>query len=397
MNLHKYIIAFFMLMSLAACIKNQSAEHDDIEDEKAIKEEVSDEVELTPLQYQVADIQLGEITERNLSDVVNANGVIDIPPSNLVSISAPLGGFVRKMNLLQGMKVKKGQVLATIENPDFIQIQQDYLETANEINYAEMEMSRQEALSKENVAALKIYQQAATKYRSLNARLRGLGARLKVAGIPLKELEKGNIVNEVQIYAPASGSITAVNVNIGKYVNPTDVMFEIVNADHLHVELFVFEKDISKVKTGQLVRFVVNDGKNVERLAKVHLINPKIEADRTVRVHCHLMRADDALWPDNYLKATIETGNISMPALADQAIVDFEGKSYIFFENGTEEKGGKRIAYLFQMYEIQKGISEHGFTQVIMPADAPQKKVVLKGAYALLAKMKNGEEAGHGH
>jgi cobalt-zinc-cadmium efflux system membrane fusion protein len=395
MKLQKYIIAILMVVTGYACTSNKSIDKDPLEETRTSMHEESDQVELTPLQYQIANVQLGDIKERNLSDVVQANGVIDIPPSNLLSVSAPLGGFVRKTNILQGMKVKKGQILATIENPDFIQIQQEYLETASEMSYAEMEMNRQAALSKENVTALKVYQQATTKYNTLKARLSGLKARLKIAGIQMNELEKGNIVREAHILAPSSGSVTTVNVNVGKFVNPTDVMFEIVDTDHLHVELFVFEKDISKVKIGQLVRFVINDNKGVERLAKIHLINPKIDQDRTVRVHCHLEQVDNSLWPDNYLKATIETGTVSVPALPDQAIVDYEGKSYIFYENGTEKNNGEIVASLFQMYEIKKGVSENGFTQVILPSTAPQRKVVLQGAYALLAKMKNQEGGGH--
>lgn len=353
-----------------------------------------DGVELTSAQYETAGITLGGITTRNLSDVVTANGFIDIPPQNLVSVSAPLGGFVRKTTLLQGMKVRKGQVLAVVENPDFIQIQQDYLETESQLAYAETEYERQKELSSENVGAKKVFQQATTERRTLKARLAGLRERLRTAGIGLKALEKGEIVNHANILSPISGTVTAVNVNLGMFVNPTDVMFEVVDTDHLHVELSIFEQDISKVKIGQKVRYTVADGDGREGIAEVYLINPKINEDRTVRVHCHLEGKGPRVLPHNYVKATIETGSNPVPSLPDQAVMDFAGKSYVFVGKDREGEKKASAAHLFEMVEVQKGVSEGGYTQVTLPddVDRAQARVVVKGAYALLSKMKNSEE-----
>jgi cobalt-zinc-cadmium efflux system membrane fusion protein len=129
------IIILLLLAGLLAC-----AEKDKEKPEEAPTEQESNTVEITQAQYQTAGIEIGTTTIRHISDVVVASGVIDIPPQNLVSISAPMGGFVRKTELLQGMNVKKGQVLATIENPEFIQIQQDYLETESRLDYAQLRL-----------------------------------------------------------------------------------------------------------------------------------------------------------------------------------------------------------------------------------------------------------------
>lgn len=343
-------------------------------------------VELTEAQYETAGIETGGFSVRKLSGTVAANGVIDIPPQNLVSISAPLGGFVRKSELLQGMKVRKGEVIAVIENPDFIPIQQEYLETRSKLEYAEQEFQRQSDLSKENVNAQKALQQSASELKMLRARLAGLKERVRTAGVDFAGLEKGNITSTASIRSPIAGSVTVVNVNLGKYVNPTDVMFEIVDTDHLHVELSVFEQDIPKVKLGQLVRFRVSNNPAEEDLAKVYLINQKINDDRTVRVHCHLENEDHSLLPQNFVKAIIETGANPVNALPDEAVLDFEGKSYVFVQNPTNARS-------FELVEITKGVSENGFTAVKMPAGSPgSPKFVLKGAYALLSKMKNTDE-----
>jgi cobalt-zinc-cadmium efflux system membrane fusion protein len=378
------VLGLVLFLGIAAC--KQGSEKEAAEGAAEHAAEETNHVELTAAQYETAGVETGGFSVRKLSGTVAANGVIDIPPQNLVSISAPLGGFVRKSELLQGMKVQKGEVLAIIENPDFIPVQQDYLETRSKLEYAEQEYQRQSDLSKENVNAQKALQQSASDLKMLRARLAGLKERVRTAGVDLAGLEKGNITSTASIRSPISGSVTVVNVNLGKYVNPTDVMFEIVDTDHLHVELSVFEQDIPKVKLGQLVRFRVSNNPTQEDLAKVYLINQKINDDRTVRVHCHLEKEENGLLPQNFVKAIIETGANPVNALPDEAVVDFEGKSYVFVKDPKGERS-------FDMVEITKGISENGFTEVKMPAGSNESpQFVLKGAYALLSKLKNAEE-----
>lgn len=377
-------IVWMLMLGILSCT---GSKEETGEKEKAPEtEETGNAVELTQAQYETAGIRLGNIGTRSLSGTITANGVIDIPPQNLVSISAPMGGFVRKSDLLQGVKVRKGEVIAVIENPDFIPMQQDYLETQGKLEYAEAEYKRQSELSKEQVNAQKALQLAASELKMLNARLAGLRERIRTAGIDLAALDRGTIVNNAVIRSPIAGSVTAVNVNLGKYVNPTDVMFEIVDTDHLHVELAVFEQDIPKVKLGQLVRFTVSNSPGKEDLAKVYLINQKINDDRTVRVHCHLENEDHDLLPQNFVKAIIETGATPVNALPDEAIVDFEGRSYVFISQG---KSGAN--HRFEMIEVSRGIAENGFTELKSGLEN-NAQVVVNGAYALLSKLKNAEE-----
>ena len=383
-------VIFFIILHISACNKKVENKPDIVE--HAPHEQTSDRVEITQEQYQTAGIETGPSSIRNLSDVVNANGNIDIPPQNLVSISAPMGGFIRKTDLLQGMEVKKGQILAIIENPDFIQIQQDYLETESKLEYALLEYERQSTLNKENVNAQKVLQQANSEVKIQKARLSGLKERLKTAGINLKTLTDGTIVNSTPVISPINGSVTTVNVNIGKYVNPTDVMFEIVDTHHLHVELSVFEQDIPKIKLGQLVRFTVTNNPGKENIARVYLINQKINEDRTVRVHCHLTKDDPGLLPQNFVKAIIEIGANPVTALPDEAIVDFEGKPYIFIRDINSGKDSASL--VFEMKEVLRGVSENGYSQIKFfdGFDSSKAKIALKGAYMLLSKLKNSEE-----
>jgi membrane fusion protein, heavy metal efflux system len=321
---------------------------------------------------------------RSITESVKANGMLDVPPQNLVTISAPLGGFVKNTELLQGMKVKKGQTVVVMEHPDYIQLQEDYLTSKNQLEFLELEYQRQEELAKENVNAAKALQQAKSNYFGAKAKVQGLKAKLKLININPQDIEAGEIKNAISIPSPIAGFVTQVNVNIGMHVNPTEVMFRIVDTEHLHAEAQVFEKDITQLKIGQLVRvYLANENK--ERLAKIFLIGKEISPERTVRVHCHLEEEDIRLIPGLYFKALIETDPLQVATLPTEAIVDFDNKQFVF----VEYEVGKRK---YEMVEVQAGESGNGFRAVDLPASIEAKKIVLKGTYALLGVMKNTEE-----
>jgi RND family efflux transporter MFP subunit len=362
----------------------------------------TEKIVLTEKQFTTSGIELGKIGMRNLSNVVKVNGLLDVPPQNLVTISAVMGGFVRKTDLLQGMKIEKGQLLVVIENQDFIQMQQDYLDTKARLEYSELEYKRQEQLAKENVSAVKIFQQTTADYKSLQAKFAALSQRLATVGISKKNVEAGEITNSVSIFSPISGYVTAVNINLGKFVTSADVLFEIMDTDHLHAELSVFEKDIAKIKIGQKLHLYLANEPEKERQASIYLINPRINTDRTIRVHCHLDKIEPNLMPNTYLKAIIDLGEIATIALPDEAIVAYEEKFYIFVVDNQPADVAKSAnkEYTFAFIEVQKGVAEQGFTEIILPENVDKNtvQVAIKGAYALLAQLKNAgadEHSGH--
>jgi len=367
-------------------------------------------VVLTPEQIKTAGIELGQVEQKQISGTIKVNGLLDVPPQQLVSVSAPLGGFLKSTVLLQGSRVTKGQVIAVIENPEYIQLQQDYLEAKNQLEFAQADYDRQQELAKENVNAQKTLQLAKASYHSWLAKKNGLLAKLKLIHIDITKLETGTISGTSNLYSPINGFVTEVNVNIGKFVNPTDVLFEIVDTEHLHAELIIFEKDVPKIKIGQKVRFTLaNETK--ERMATVHLIGREISTDRTIRIHCHIDQEDKDLLPGMYLKALVETGGALVSALPDEAIIDYQGKKYVFVKSeGVEHQEKNSSAETpaktepvdegvsFIMQEITIGPSELGFTEIILPEGWNRaNEVVVKGAYAILSKMKNSEEGGHAH
>lgn len=382
-------VAFLILVLLAVSCGSKTEEVS----KETHHEEAESTVELTDEQCSVVGLTLGGLEQKALSGAIQVNGMLDVPPQNLVSISAPMGGFLKSTELLQGLKVKKGTVIATIQNPDFIQIQQDYVDTKSQLEYLEAEYKRQEELSKENVNSQKTLLQSKTQYQSMQAKVSGLKARLALLGINAGQVESGNFQSTITMQAPISGYVTQVNVNIGMFVNPTDVMFKIVDTEHLHAELTVFEKDVPKLKIGQKVRFTLAN-ESTERMATVYLIGREIGADRTVRIHCHLDKEDEELLPGMYLKAYVEAGTQNVTALPNKAIVGFEGSNYVFIFVPSDEKGAKH----FKLIPVTTGVSELGYTEVILPKDFDQKAdIVINGAYDILSKLKNSEGEGHAH
>jgi cobalt-zinc-cadmium efflux system membrane fusion protein len=387
-----------LILAVSIVIAGCNTEKKEVSEQKIETQHDESMVELSSEQHASSGIQLGKIVEKKLTGNIQVNGVLDVPPQNLVSVSVLLGGYLYQSEILQGMKVKKGQLLAVIRNPEYLTMQQEYLNAKNKLAYLKTEYERQKQLADENVASAKVYQQANADYQSLKALLKSTERKLKMLNINVDMLTADNINESVSIYSPIDGYVIVVNFNIGSYLNPQDILFQIVDTKHIHAELSVFEKDIVKIKKGMKVGFLLVNGDNVERTATVFLINRKIEQDRTVRVHAHLDNEDTQLFPGMYLKAHIETGTSKLPAVPNQSIVGSGGKDYIFISKGVQKEDEKDV-YLFKMMEVKKGVVENGFTAIQFSENLEWKtaQLVTTGAFELLSKAFNSENEGHAH
>ncbi len=407
-SIHLFIASALFLTSCSQETAPEAKNEEHHEEETTI-------VSLTEAQFKIAEIELGNLTMRTISGTISASGLLDVPPQSKVSISAPMGGFVKSTELLQGSRVEKGQIVAVMQHADYIQVQQDYLEETSQLEFLKAEYERQDILSKENINAQKSAQQAKANFLTTQAHVAGLKAKLQLLQINTTNLEKGIIQNTINLYAPISGYVTKVNTNIGAFVNPTDVLLEIVNTEHLHVELTIFEKDVPKLKIGQRVFFTLAN-ENKQRIAKIELIGREIGPDRSVQVHCHIDEEDREMLPGMYLKASIETTNTSVAAIPNEAIINFQGKNYLFIETSEEvtaheseeheaHEGGEHEGhheeegdFQYQMIEVEVGQSEGGFSEILpLKGIDLSTKIVTGGAYHLMAKMKNSESEGHVH
>ncbi|MBI1185705.1 efflux RND transporter periplasmic adaptor subunit [bacterium] len=382
----KLIYSLFFLALLTACGSNYSTEEDDHDEEQ---NQVI--VSLSEAQYQQAGIELARAQEIEMGAELKVSGIIDVPPRSNISINLPYGGFLKYTKILPGSRVKKGELLATIENPEFIQFQQNYLEARAMQQYLKSEYERQKSLYEQNVAAGKNFQQAESAYLSNEAKLKAMAARLRLIGYNPEKIDENNISAVISIYAPVSGSVNKVYTNIGRYINPQEPIMDITNAEDLHVELTVYENDIPKVKEGEKIRFAIATEPDNWREAKIFLVGGNVREDRSVTVHGHLTENYGDLLPGMYVTAFIETNKQLVQALPEEAVVRYNGKHYIFIAQAQHDQH-----YEYEMREIQPGTEENGFVEIINN-DLPLDNVVVKGAFTLLAKAKNTEEEGGGH
>nr|WP_068891124.1 efflux RND transporter periplasmic adaptor subunit [Pedobacter panaciterrae] len=335
-------------------------------------------VHLSPEQVKQIDLQIQEVQSQNISTALKLNGQINVPPQNLISVSVPLGGYLKSTNMLAGTQVRKGQLLAIIEDPQYIQLQQDYLSSKSKLNYAVKEYQRQKELNIAKAGSDKVLQQAENDFRNLNIESKGLAEKLRLIGLNPGKLTEDNISRNINIYSPINGFVSKVNVNIGKYVTPSDVIFELVNPADIHLNLTVFEKDLNKIKIGQQVAAYSNSRPDQKYLTRVVLVSHSLNNDRSTEVHCNFEQYNQSLVPGMYMNAEVQLDTDKTDALPNDAFVNYENKDYVFVSNGNNT---------FKMTEVAKGKTEQGFTAI--NSDLKEKKIVVKGAYSLLMKLKN--------
>ena len=342
-------------------------------------------VQLTPAQLQQAGIETGKAEKRDIATVLQVNGVMEAPPQNVISVSVPLGGYLKKTKLLPGMHLKKGELLAELEDPNYIQLQQDYLTTKAQLGYLEQEYARQRDLNQSKASSDKVFQQTQAEYQSQRVMLQALAEKLRLLGVNPAKLTENNLTRTLRLYSPIHGYVTKVNVNIGKYVLPTDVLFELVDPSDLHLMLTVFEKDLDKLETGQQVLAYRPNQPEVKYPAHIIYIGKDVAEDSAVEVHCHLQKEAPALVPGMFMNAEIEVLSRESFTLPDEAIVRYGNKQYVFSAKGNN---------IFEMVPVQTGNSEHGYTALLpSPALHPENQsFVTKGAYTLLMQLKNKEE-----
>jgi RND family efflux transporter MFP subunit len=351
-----------------------------------------DIVEMRYDQNDLAGIQTGSVEMRSVSNTLKVNGIVTVPPQNKATVCMPLGGFIKSSTLLPGNAVSKGQVLALIENQDFVDIQQDYLEAKNKLVFAEAEFRRHTELYKDDVYSEKNVQQVTVDYKNLRALVKSLEQKLILIGIDPEQLSEDNISNTVSLKAPIKGYLKTVNVNIGKYVASGDILFEIINSDDLFLELTLFEKDADKAVSGQKVKFYINNETEVHE-AVITQTGKLVNDDRTFRIYGRVINPCRNIMPGMYVNAVIEESDVKVTALPTEAVVNFNDRDYIFvFEKNKEEEGKQFTEY--RIVEVKKGTDSSGFTQVILPEgfDILTIRVVIKGAYNLLAAKKNAGE-----
>ena len=371
----KNIILSFLILLLLSCNSKTN-------EEKIEMPTLSDNVViLTEAQLKNATIATGKLEKRSISSILKVTGKIDVPPQNMISVSMPLGGYLKSTKLLPGLHLTKGEVIATMEDQQYIQLQQDYLTTKAKLGYAQKEFERQKELNQSKASSDKIFQLADSEFRTLRITLSGLGEKLKLINVNPNTLSENNISRTVNIYSQINGFVSKVNVNIGKYVNPSDVLFELINPSDIHLNLKIFEKDITKLFIGQQLVAYTNNHPEIKHKSEIILISKDLSTDEhSAEVHCHFENYDKTLFPGMYMNAEIEIKSKDALTLPKEAIVNFEGLDYIFLATDKNK---------FKMSEVKINSSANGFVEILDTDSLIDQSIVTKGAYTLLMKLKN--------
>lgn len=391
-------IVLSILLLLVACgeekkttANTESNGHDE--------EKMSTTISFNSSQYKLAGIQTGKVTKRNISDVIKLNGKIEVDPTNIAIVSAQLGGYIKTAGLIVGTPVKKGQVLATVENIEFVNIQQDYLESINELTFLEKEYQRQKQLRDDDINSKKTFQKISSQYNTLKGKVNALEQKLALIGVNKQRLKNGTVSRTANLYAPISGYIKTSNAVIGNYVSPTNTVFEIVNTDKIHLELSAYESNVGELTIGQKVHFSLANETNFNRTATIEQIGKASGSDRVIIVHCEIDKNSlKGLLPEMYIKSQVEisTNTNMQTVIPSVAIVEYDNKDYIISEEKTSENDID-----FNLIAIKKGVEQDGYTAIeVSEKPLDNLNIVTKNAYAIVSALKNSQddgEGGHGH
>ena len=406
----KFLIITIIFTSLIAIL---SCGNRDTTETTATTEEVpADEDEnpnmatLTEEQIKSIGIELGSIEQKQLTASLKTNGVLKVPNQNKASVNSIYSGVIRSLLVQPGNTVSKGQTIATIANPDFIKVQDEYLSINSKIVLAEQEYNRQKELNAGNAGALKNLQSAETELRTLSSRKSSLEQQIQLMGINPESISNGKLVSVISIRSPISGVVSNVMVEIGSYVDVSTAVAEIVDNSQLHLDLFVYEKDLPKLKNNQLIHFTLTNNPGKEFDAQIYSLGSSFEGEsKTVTVHAKVQGNKTGLIDGMNVTAIISLEKATVPAVPSDAIVNFKGQDYIFIVvdkkeeredsakhnakmNANEEESGVS----FERIPVVKGNSDVGYTEITLLKEIPKdSKVAVKGAYFILAKQTNTE------
>ncbi len=373
---HIYILLFSLVLMTCGKSKNNNETVVEVQPN-------TNEIIITKKQFEGEKMQLGTLTEQFMNQVVKVNGMIDVPPQNKSSVSTFMGGYITKTPLLIGDKVKRGQLIVTLENTEFIEIQQQYLEVAEQLNYLKSEFKRQQTLYNEKITSQKNYLKAESTFKSTLARYNGLRKKLMMMDINLALVEQGKFTSTINLYAPINGYVTKVNVSNGSYVSSANEIIEIVNTDHIHLELSVFEKDILKIKKDQPIHFKVPESSKNIYEAEVHLVGTSIdETSRTIKVHGHIHDDENTSFVMGmFVEADIILDSQKISALPKDAVIKIASNYFALVLSNENEN-----SYTFNKVKLEIGKQNEDFLEILNTSDILDKNILIKGSFMLLSE-----------
>ncbi|SEM90847.1 RND family efflux transporter, MFP subunit [Chryseobacterium taichungense] len=412
----KIIYIALISVLLASCEKKEEAATENAEkvSQESTHEEAPQTIaSLTEEQIKAVGITLGKVEMKELTSTIKANGALRVPNNNKATVTSLYGGVIKTLNVQIGDYIKKGQVIATISNPEYIQLQEQYLTVNNRIIFAEQEYRRQKELFDNDAGAKKNLQSSDAELKTLRTQRASLLRQLQMMGINPGKINNGNLRAGLSITSPISGTISNINAQIGSYVDISAPVAEVIDNGSIHLDLQVFEKDLPKMRVGQIVHFKLTNNPETEYDAKIYSIGSSFENDsKTISVHCAVTGNKAGLIDGMNITGIVSLDKSTTPAVPDEAIVEADGKYYVFVktnkkieehneaegehanEKKISEKESKTIN--FEKTEVVKGSSDMGYTAITTVNAIPANiDIVIKGAFFVNAKLSNAGEHEH--
>jgi cobalt-zinc-cadmium efflux system membrane fusion protein len=370
-----YITAVLCLVLMISCKSDKK------EEQKTEVHKQENTIELSDSQVKNAGLATGNPEEKNVKGILELQGTVTVPPKSVVSVSIPLGGYIKKTDLMAGMHVRKGQLLAVVEDMQYIQLQQDYLTAKEKYQLSQSEYNRQKELNAKKASSDKLFEQTAAEMQTQRIYMASLAQKLSLSGINVKTLSASNISKTVSVLSPINGLVSKVNVNVGKYISPTDMLFELMETSDVVLVMNAFEKDVHLLSVGQTVSVFTNADPSKKYTAKIAYINQSLNGDRAAEVVCKLNAYNNALIPGLFINAEAEFENEKALTVPEDAIVKWQNKFYVF--SNTENQK-------YKMIPVETGSSSNGYRQIKSSLIDKSSKIVVKNAYTLLMTFMNG-------
>jgi cobalt-zinc-cadmium efflux system membrane fusion protein len=373
------MLLLLLMMGLVSCNSKETSGLNDADKSAAAKD--LDVISISKNQFESGQMEIGKISMQKFNIVVKANGMFAVPPQNQADVSAYFSGYVKEIKLLPGDAVKKGEVLFTIENPEYLQVQQDFLEAKGRLNYLKSDYERQKELLAENVSSQKTFLKAESEYTVTLAQYQSLKKKLSLMNINPNTLTSDNIRSVINVLSPLSGYATTINANKGMFLNPSDVAVTVTNTDDLHIELKIFEKDLPLVKVGQPINVRLQNDLDHVYQGKVHLINKAINVqDRTIAIHGDLVNENEAklFAPGMYIEGEILTTTTAYPALPAEAVANIDNDYFVLVKESETD---------FRRVLVIIGAANNGFIQIVNAENfKPDTEFLTKGIFNLITE-----------
>ena len=300
----------------------------------------------------------------------------------------------------------------TLEHPDFLKLQEEYIGAKNNLTFLEQEYQRKKELIEANATSGKAFQEAESNYNIGKGRLTAISNQLSMLGISTAALNNGNIASTIALRSPISGYVIKLHGSLGSYAEPNKSLFVVVDNSQIQVHLDVYEKDFYNVKTGQKINVFLPNQENVEVEGRIISIGKAMDnTTKSIAIHAEIINKKRLeLIPGVFVNALIYVAGHNARAVPAEAIIRTGEKQYVFIVNeelcskpnvpgkdphSVKDAYGNTIPLAYKMIEVNTGAEDKGLVEITpLRAILMTDQLVVKGAYYLMSALKSGETVG---